>query len=49
MPKVEGPMPAYRTWKDRLDRVKETLGQYLQPESTPVIADTANSDRNEAV
>jgi exodeoxyribonuclease VII small subunit len=30
VPKVERAMRAYRICKDRLDRVKETLGQYLQ-------------------
>ena len=30
VPKVERAMQAYRICKDRLDRVKETLGQYLQ-------------------
>jgi exodeoxyribonuclease VII small subunit len=30
VPRVERAMQAYRICKDRLDRVKETLGQYLQ-------------------
>jgi exodeoxyribonuclease VII small subunit len=30
VPKVERAMQAYRICKDRLDKVKETLGQYLQ-------------------
>ena len=30
VPRVERAMQAYRICRDRLDRVKETLGQYLQ-------------------
>ena len=30
VPRVERAMQAYRICKDRLDKVKETLGQYLQ-------------------
>ena len=33
VPKVERAMQAYRICKDRLDRVKETLGQYLQDDN----------------
>ena len=42
-------MQAYRICKARLDWGKATLRQYLQSESAPVIADTANSDGNETV
>jgi exodeoxyribonuclease VII small subunit len=35
VPKVERAMQAYRICKDRLDRVKETLGQYLQGDAPP--------------
>jgi exodeoxyribonuclease VII small subunit len=38
VPKVERAMQAYRICKDRLDKVKETLGQYLQGD-TPQAAD----------
>jgi exodeoxyribonuclease VII small subunit len=35
VPKVERAMKAYRICKDRLDRVKETLEQYLQGDAPP--------------
>ena len=35
VPKVERAMQAYRICKDRLDKVKETLGQYLQGDNPP--------------
>ena len=35
VPKVERAMQAYRICKDRLDRVKQTLGQYLQGDTRP--------------
>jgi hypothetical protein len=38
MPKVERAMQAYQICKDRLDRVKETLGQYL-PGDAPQASD----------
>lgn len=31
VPRVEEAMQAYQACKDRLDKVKETLGKYLQP------------------
>jgi hypothetical protein len=34
VPRVERAMQAYRICKDRLDRVKETLGQYLQDDGS---------------
>ena len=40
VPKVERAMQAYRICKDRLDRVKETLGQYLQGDA-PQAGDSA--------
>lgn len=33
VPRVEEAMQAYQVCKERLDKVKETLGKYLQPES----------------
>ena len=33
VPKVEKAMKAYTICKDRLDKVRETLGKYLQPET----------------
>jgi hypothetical protein len=34
LPRVEWAMQAYRICKDRLDRVKETVGQYLQGDNS---------------
>jgi exonuclease VII small subunit len=34
VPRVEEAMQAYHVCKERLEKVKETLGKYLQPESS---------------
>jgi exodeoxyribonuclease VII small subunit len=49
VPKVERAMQAYRICKDRLDKVKETLGQYLQPESDPGVSVKTQTGGDEAV
>ncbi len=46
VPKVERAMQAYRICKDRLDKVKETLGQYLQGDNAQPADGTPEAEAN---
>ena len=44
VPKVEKAMQAYKTCKDRLTKVQETLGQYFEKDEAKVEAGSATGD-----